>query len=155
LLDDILAQEPNYAQAHNHLGWLFKHKFNNTAQAELHYKLAIQFNPNYPASHINYIYLLRDSGRLEELEVLIKKIEGIKAVSRSTYYDELASFYELKGDYKNAIENYKIAIKYTLSTNVIEDLRGHIKRCHSKADYFYGNRFVKAFKVLFSKNSEY
>ncbi len=148
LLEQILADEPQYAQAHNHLGWLYRNKFGDIQRAEYHYKLANQFNPNYNSPVINYIYLLRDSGRLDELEQWLIKAEKINTLNRCTYYDELATFYEMKGDFRQAIQNYKQAIKFTINNSYLDDLKSHIKRCNEKSDFFESNRFKRALKII-------
>lgn len=154
LLLQILSEDPKYGQAHNHLGWLYKTKFLDPEKAEKHYRLAIKFSPGHPAAYLNYINLLRDLGRLEELEELLQKAETVRLIGKSTLYDELGSLSELKGDYRQAIEYYKKAISYSLNNNNIEDLKFHIRRCRNKLDYFHSNRFRKAWRALRNKEDE-
>jgi tetratricopeptide (TPR) repeat protein len=151
LLIQLISEEPKYGQAYNHLGWLYKNKFADTEKAEKYYQLAIQYAPNYPACYFNYIYLLRDQGRLEELAALLKKAEGVKQVLRNTYYDEMGSLYEMQGNYNEAIRYYRLAIGLTLNKNTIDDLQQHISRCIEKRKIFASNRLVRAFRVLFGK----
>lgn len=136
LLEEILNEEPSFGKAHNHLGWLYKTKFQDFKTAETHYKLAIKFDPNYSATYLNYAYLLRDSGRLDELEQLLNKALGIEAPNKCAIYDEFGSLYELKGQYKQAINYYKKAIQYCLNDKVMDDLKSHIKRCRKKRALF-------------------
>jgi tetratricopeptide (TPR) repeat protein len=151
ILLQIISEEPKFGQAYSFLGWLYRIKFSDEKQAEMYYKHAIDFSPEYPLGYLNYIYLLRDRGRVDELEEMLKKAEKVKSISRSGYYDELGTLYELKKDYKNAIKYYSTAIEYTLSESSIEDLKKHINRCIEKRRYLAPNRFVRAFRVLFDK----
>lgn len=151
LLLQIISEEPRCGQAYNHLGWLYKTKFCDSRKAEKYYQLAIQFAPEYSSGYVNYIYLLRDRGSVEELEALLKKAEKVKQVSRSSYYDELGSLYEIKGKFEEAIKSYRKAITYTLSDDTISDLKKHIDRCNEKRKIFASNKLVRAWRVITGK----
>jgi tetratricopeptide (TPR) repeat protein len=141
LLTEILQEEPSFGRAHNHLGWLYKTKYQDYKLAERHYKLAINFEPDYPATYLNYAFLLRDLYRLNEMEELLKKAEKIETINRCGIYDEYGSLFELKGEYRKAIRYYKKAISYCLNDNILEDLKKHIRRCRKKKSLF--SRFRK------------
>jgi len=151
ILIQIISEEPKYGQAYSYLGWLYKTKYNDSRMAEKYYKLAIDFSPEYPAAYMNYIYLLRDQGRLEDLEALLKKAEKVKQVTRNGYYDELGTLYELKGDFTQAIKNYQRAITFTFGDSAIEDLKKHISRCVEKRNILAPNKVARAFRILFGK----
>lgn len=136
LLEQILREEPSFGRAHNHLGWLYKNRYQDISLAEKHYLLAIKFDPSYTPAYINYAYLLRDDSRLKELEELLNKVLKIDGVNKCTVYDEFGSLYELKGEYKKAIHYYKKAISYCLNDKLITDLTNHIKRCKKKMRLF-------------------
>lgn len=136
ILEEILSEEPSFGKAHNHLGWLYKTKYQDFRLAEKHFKLAIKFEPEYPATYINYAYLLRDLVRLDEMEVLLNKALKVEATNKCALYDEFGSLFELRGDFKKAIFYYRKAIQLSLNDKVIEDLRNHIKRCRKKGGFF-------------------
>jgi tetratricopeptide (TPR) repeat protein len=136
LLEEILREEPSYGKAHNHLGWLYKTRFQDYNTAETHYKLALKFDPDYSATYLNYAYLLRDSGRLDELEQILTRALNINAPNKCGIYDEFGSLYELRGQYKQAIKYYKKAIQHCLNDKILEELKGHIKRCRKKRSMF-------------------
>jgi tetratricopeptide (TPR) repeat protein len=152
LFFSILSEMPECGSAHNSIGWLYKVKFSDPEKAEKHYKLAIKFSPKFPSSYLNYIYMLRDEGRISELEDLLNRAKQVVNLSKCSLYDEFGSLYELKGDFTAAIENYKKSIQYCLNNDTIEDLKKHIKRCESKKSFFTTNRLVKAFRVLINKD---
>jgi tetratricopeptide (TPR) repeat protein len=139
ILEDILREEPSFGRAHNHLGWLYKSKYQDFKMAEKHYKLAIKFDPEYPATYLNYAYLLRDLHRLNDLENLLNTAVKLETVNKCGVHDEFGSLYELRGEYSKAIRCYRKAISYCLNDNILEDLKKHIKRCRKKKSLF--NRF--------------
>lgn len=147
LLDEILSENPKHSQAHNSLGWINRFKFSDVEKAEYHYKLAIQFNPSNGDPLINYIFLLRDQNRLSELYEYLQKAENTDQVNKKTLFDEFGTYYELKQDYKKAIENYKKAIAYAYGDD-IDSLKSHIKRCRNKMNIFSNNRFAKSLRYL-------
>lgn len=151
ILQRILEDRPESGRAHNDLGWLYQRKFSDSVQAEMHYKYAIKFSPQQASAYLNYIYMLRDQGRILELEQLMLQAEKVPGVNRSSLYDEYGSLYEIKEEYDKAIESYKKAIKFTLNNEYIDDLKRHIRRCRDKKDFFRGNRIYKALKVLINK----
>lgn len=136
LLEQILREEPSFGRAHNHLGWLYKNRYQDIPLAEKHYLLSIKFDPSYTPAYINYAYLLRDDSRLKELEDLLNRVLKIEGVNKCSVYDEFGSLYELKGEYKKAIQYYKKAISYCLNDKIINDLTNHIKRCKKKSRMF-------------------
>lgn len=151
ILLNLLAEVPESGIAHNHVAWLYHRKFSDMEKAEMHYKFAIKFSPKYSVAYLNYIYMLRDFGRIADLERVLLEAEKISNINRSSLYDEFGSLYEMKEDFERAIENYKKAITFTLNNEVIEDLKKHIKRCRDKKDFLRGNRIYKALKVLINR----
>jgi tetratricopeptide (TPR) repeat protein len=143
LLEQILHEEPVFGRAHNHLGWLYKNRYQDNRLAEKHFLLAIKFEPEYTPTYINYAYLLRDEHRLDELEILLNTALKVKGINRCTVYDEFGSLYELRGDYKQAIVFYKKAISLCLNDKLISDLSNHIKRCKKKKGLLYRFRIFK------------
>jgi tetratricopeptide (TPR) repeat protein len=147
----ILEERPELGRAHNDLGWLFQRKISDLEQAEKHYKYAIKFSPKHPMAYLNYIYLLRDAGRVDDLEKILLQAETVEHISRSSLFDEYGSLYEIKEEYEKAIEYYEKAIKFTFNSESIDELKKHIRRCKDKKDFFRGNRIYKAFKVLINR----
>ncbi|QOR73958.1 hypothetical protein SAMN05443429_102259 [Cruoricaptor ignavus] len=134
VLINILAEDPNFGKAHNHLGWIFERKENNPQKAEMHYKIAIETAPDYGAGYINYAILLSGQKRTQELRDLLQRAENIPGVNRSSLAREWAYFYEETQDFDNAIAKYK-EYALTLYNNAeIEKAKAAIERCKTKKE---------------------
>ena len=134
LLHEILAEEPDYGRAHNHLGWIYDVKLKMLEKAEEHYKLAIKFSPDYPSGYTNYAYLLSSQRRYAELEVVLKKADLCPTINRATISNEYGIMYESMGKFDDAIIFYKNNILYTFDNKVIDTAVANIERCKRKKE---------------------
>jgi tetratricopeptide (TPR) repeat protein len=46
LLNEILAEAPDFGKAHNHLGWIYETKIKDYDKATEYYRLALKFSPD-------------------------------------------------------------------------------------------------------------
>lgn len=134
VLNQIIGEYPDYGRAHNHLGWLYEHRLRYFDKAEEHYKAALRFSPDYPASGINYAYFLNVQNRYNELEDHLKKAMNIKGVSQAFVYNELGSVYEMQSKYTDAITLYKKAIQHSLNDENIKSYESSISRVEKKKE---------------------
>jgi len=119
------------------LGWIYCNKLSNYEKAEYHYKLAIKFDPKYPASYINCTYLLVDIGKYNEAKDLINKsLAEVTGTDRATYYSELARISEFEGDYRDAFKYYKTAAQFAFNPTYIENMKLNMKRVKDKMSTF-------------------
>jgi Tfp pilus assembly protein PilF len=133
LLEDILADAPDFGKAHNHLGWLYETKFKNYTKAQEHYQLALKFAPEYPAAYYNYAYLLSTLRKFEELEKLLGVAIKIPGINYATLYNEYGLMNESQGKFKEAIHYFKLYIQNSYDSKSIETAAESIKRCERKA----------------------
>ncbi|MEO7312189.1 MAG: hypothetical protein ABIX01_17430 [Chitinophagaceae bacterium] len=134
LLNEVLAEAPDYGRAHNHLGWIYDVKLKLLDKAEEHYKLAIKFSPEYASGYTNYAFLLSSQRRFSELEAVLKKAELCPTINRATIANEYGIMYESMGKFDDAIIFYKNNILYTFDNKVIDTAVGNIERCKRKKD---------------------
>jgi Tfp pilus assembly protein PilF len=132
LLEEILAEAPDFGKAHNHLGWLYETKFKNFIRAEDHYKLAIKFAPEYPAAYYNYCYCLSALRKYDELEAVLELAIKVPGVSYATVYNEYGLLREIQGKLDDAIHYFKLHIKNSFDAKSIETASDSIKRCERK-----------------------
>jgi len=138
MLEDILAEAPDFGKAHNHMGWLFETKFKNLVRAEEHYRLALKFSPDYTAAYYNYCYLLSSLRKYEELEKLLKQAITISGISYATLYNEYGLMREMQGNLDDAIHYFRLHIKNSFDGKSIETAAESIKRCERKKELLGG-----------------
>ncbi|HFK5553928.1 TPA: hypothetical protein ACGZ9Q_001986 [Elizabethkingia anophelis] len=134
VLNNILLEDPKYGKAHNHLGWLLKNKENEVGAAEKHYKLAIEFTPQYGPSYLNYAYLLLEAKRYDDLQEILTNAESVEDVNKSDLAREWAYYYEDTRQYEKAIEKYKEYALTLYDNSYIERAKENIERCKMKIE---------------------
>ena len=134
VLNNILMEDPKFGKAHNHLGWLIKNKENDSVEAEKHYKLAIDFTPEYGASYLNYAYLLSEAKRYDDLKAILEQAGTVEDVNKSNLSREWAYFYEDTREYEKAIEKYKEYAMTLYDNSYLEKAKEGIERCKMKIE---------------------
>jgi tetratricopeptide (TPR) repeat protein len=134
LLESIIAQAPDYGKAYNHLGWIFETKLKDYKRAENMYRQCLAFSPEYPPVYLNLSIALSTLGKYDELEVLLNQALTVAGVEKAAIYNEFGILYELRQDYNKAIENFREAVRFTLSDPNVETYMKSIDRCRKKRD---------------------
>src|SRR5918993_4614699 len=132
MLEDVLAEAPDFGKAHNHMGWLFETKFKNLVRAEEHYRLALKFSPDYTAAYYNYCYLLSSLRKFDELEKVLEHAIRVSGISYATLYNEYGLLREMQGMLDDAIHYFKLHIKNSFDAKSIDTAAESIKRCERK-----------------------
>jgi len=132
ILSQIINEQPDFGRAHNHLGWIYEQRLKYYDKAEQHYKASIQFSPEYPAGWLNYIYLLTNQRRFDELVKYLEKAMKVRGIYKPYLWNEYASMHELSQNFDSAIHYYNKAIMDTLNKNEIEGYEESIARCEKK-----------------------
>lgn len=133
---DLLLQavqlEPKHGRAHNHLGWILERKYRDFSEADKHYKLALEYAPEYVPAYANYSVLLSIMEKYDELEKLVKKALEVEGVDKVTLYSEYAFALERQGKYKEAITNYQNMLRQAYDQNDVNRAAQAIERCKQK-----------------------
>lgn len=137
VLEEILAECPDFGKAHNHLGWIYCTRLSNYEKAEYHYKLALRFEPAYPSPYINLVYLLVDLGRFAEARQFISNtLRDVAGIDKSSYFSELGRICEFEADYIQAYLHYKKSLKLAFSLTFIDNMKINIVRVKDKMSTF-------------------
>lgn len=146
LLEDILEQCPDFGKAHNHLGWIHYNKLSNHEKGIYHYKLAMKFDPKYPASYLNYAYLLVDLGKYSEAKEHIRLTFATgDNIDYCNFYSELGRIAELEGEYTLAYQYYKKSKDLAFNPQFIENMKINSRRVCDKMSIF------EKLKIKFNK----
>lgn len=130
--EEILYEEPDYAPAHNSLGWIYKTQFENFQKAEVHFKAAIAADPLYPHPYFHYATILVDLERFEELKEFLDRCLGIRTIDKSWVFFRFGMVAELRGQFGDAISWYKKALLQTMNNEKVKDYQADIDRCITK-----------------------
>lgn len=137
LLEEILAQCPDFGKAHNHLGWIFHMKLSNYEKGLYHYKLAIKFEPKYPPSYLNQTYLLVDMGRYSEAKQHIEQtLKTLENADKASYYSELGRIFEAEQNFNEAYKHYKLSVNYAFNPQFIDNMKINMSRVKDKMTTF-------------------
>ncbi|MFZ4785702.1 MAG: hypothetical protein ACOYLH_09505 [Flavobacteriales bacterium] len=133
LLEAILVEAPDYGRAYNHLGWIFETQYRDFIKAEDMYKRCIALDPNYTPIYLNTSILLSTLGKYDEQKELLAKALTVPGIDKPGMYNEMAIACEMQGQFDEAIENYKTAIRLSLVDANIDTYMASIERCKKKA----------------------
>lgn len=130
--EEILYEEPDYAPAHNSIGWIYKTQFENYQKAELHFKAAIAADSLYPHPYFHLAAILADLERFEELAKFLDRCIGIRTLDKSWVYFRFGMISEMRGQFNVAIDWYKKALMQTMNNEKVKDYQLDIERCTIK-----------------------
>jgi len=132
--ESILYEEPDFAPAHNSLGWIFKTQFDNYQKAEMHFKAAIKADTLYPHPYFHLASLYIDLQRFDDLARLLDKCMQVPTIEKSWVHYRLALMHEYNGNYEPAIQQLRHAILYSMNNEKTKDYQADIERCRSKIE---------------------
>ncbi|MDD7887410.1 hypothetical protein [Flavivirga sp. 57AJ16] len=142
LLNEILEDYPDYAKAHNHLGWIYHYKIPDYTKAEMHYKLALKYAKNYHAPYSNYSYFLIDKSDFEGMIAFGFKALKEDIVDKGIIYNQLAKAYELTSRLELAYTYYKKAKMSSIAANYIQEMNASLHRVKEKMNILQKIKFV-------------
>jgi tetratricopeptide (TPR) repeat protein len=131
LMNQLLFEEPGYGSLHNHLGWAYLYYTPDVIKAELHLNMAIRFNEAYAPPYLHLGALNIRIGKYTEAIAILEKGLQKQNVNRLAFLESMAQAFELKCDYRKAIDTYKSALKATAGheSNILME---SIRRCRKK-----------------------
>jgi len=121
LLKKAIALDDSEPDGHSNLGivYLMMRQYEK-AQAEV--ERAVSLNPNHFGSLLRLVYVFNSIGRFEEAISALKSARRLSPTPYQAYFVHLATAYRLTGQYKEAIETAKEALKY-VSNNILIHLQ--------------------------------
>lgn len=132
LLNNLLYDEPGYGSLHNHIGWAYMYYTAEAERAELHFKMAIRFDPGFAPPYLHMGNLCLRTGRYTEaVDYLVMGREQAGA-NRFAFYESLGQAFEMQKEYSKAIDVFKEALLTSVAEHEMNSFRAGIKRCRKK-----------------------
>lgn len=141
-LEELLAEEPGYGRAHNHLGWIYLTKFRDFAKAERHLRLAIEYAPDFVPPYMHLTGLLFETRRWAEFRAHVDVSMKVAGTDKVYLHDCLGAYHELTYGFADALVNYTKAIDECFFGPKIQELRESVKRVRDKAPRKLRRRLV-------------
>jgi tetratricopeptide (TPR) repeat protein len=132
LLEQALAEEHEFAPAHNSLGWIYKSQVENYEVAENHFKAAIAFWPNYAHSYWNMIDICIENDRWNEALRWIEKAAKVASTGKSHINYKKAYVYENQQRFDDAELHYEKALLLCMNNDRMESLKKDVERVRYK-----------------------
>jgi predicted Zn-dependent protease len=132
LLQNLLYDEPGYGYLHNYLGWAHLYYTTDVAQAELHLKMAIKFDGEYPAPFIHMGNLLIQCNRYAEAIEYLEQGAHKPTANRVVFLEAIGRAWELRGEFAKAIKAYREGMIASMAEHEISNLQSHVVRCRKK-----------------------
>ena len=130
----ILDQFPTHGKSLAHLAEIFITHYKNPGQAEDLVRKAIQNDTSYTQSYFIFADLLLEQERYSELIAVLNKVKEIPGVPKDVVLKYFALLNEMQGNYDQAIDYFKQAIRKSLSNENISGFAEAIKRCKLKKE---------------------
>lgn len=134
-----LAIDPDLAEAHASLGFIHLQYDWDWPGAELEFRTALTFNPNYPTAHSMYARLLTVLGRFTEAEREILNAQRLDPLSVSIA-NGVAFQYYLARDYSSAEKQFK--------NNLVLDPSAAVTKSYLACSYVAQRRTAEAIKIF-------
>jgi len=118
LLREAIALDVSEPDGHSNLGivYLMMRQYEK-ALAEV--ERAVSLNPNHFGSLLRLVYVLNSIGRFEEAISVLKSARRLSPTPYQAYFVHLTTAYRLTGQYKEAIETVKEALKHVTDNILI------------------------------------
>ncbi|WP_170827387.1 hypothetical protein [Roseivirga sp. 4D4] len=128
LLESGLMEEPGYAKLHMKMGDFYQYHLKNPGLSEMHYQLAIKFNPTLEDAYEELIELYNEHKKYAGLRYWMLKAEKVEGLNKAFVYTQLGLLSEREGGFQKAIEYFKKALLDAMDNYDTDELKKHIKR---------------------------
>lgn len=131
-LEEILETEPDNGRVHFLIGWIYFTQLSDYKRAERHFQYAVKFAPNHPDVFYSYLRMLNFLEKSEELFRVSEKALTVNGVCKSFIHQQLGLSCEKKGNYSEAIRNFKLAVIHATDNFDLEEYNESIQRVENK-----------------------
>lgn len=137
-LNYALSYDPEDADSLCLMGRIYSEMLTDYERAKMYFEEAMQCNVANLNTPLHYIKCLLDNEDLDEAEKLINYALKIKGIDKSRILIQKSLLFEIREEYKKALEPLKEAKKYSYNQNMVDFLKSRSK--------FIKNKMVKTKK---------
>lgn len=132
VLNKLLYEEPGYGPLHNHLGWAYMYYANDALKAEMHFRMAMHFAPEYAPAYLHVGMLLNRAARYAEAIEYFRAGLAKPEANRTALLEGIAHAYEVQGEYRQAVRIYKEAATSSVVDTEVDRMLKAVSRCRRK-----------------------
>lgn len=127
-INNLIATFPERAEPHYELGKMSYDSWNN-ADAELHYKKALEIDPNYfpPYTQLSLVYI--KERRYREAEELLMRSKKLRNKEESDIYFYMGLMHQNQGNLDEAIDAYTQSLYFSINETQIDSAMKFIRVC--------------------------
>lgn len=129
---EILQEEPDSALAHYGMGILMRYHLQHITQAEEHFRLALQFKPDYTFAAEEYLSLLYYMKEYEKLDAFAVRVIAMPGIKETYVLHVRGNAAEVCGDLEKALALYEEAARKSTDSRVFGDLNDSVSRIKMK-----------------------
>jgi Tfp pilus assembly protein PilF len=136
ILESIVNDIPEFGKAYNHLGWIYKNKFQDNQKAAEYFEKCLSFQSDFSPVYYNYASLLSQTGNFKRLDELLKQALNVVGIDKCIIFNEFGIMCELSGKFSDAESFYLQSMKLALDNKLMENRLSAVERCRKKANFF-------------------
>jgi tetratricopeptide (TPR) repeat protein len=140
ILESILHDLPNFGKAYNHLGWIYKNKYQNNEKAVEYFEKCIELQPDFPPVYYNYASLLSQTGNFDRLEQILTQAISVHGIDKCIIFNEFGILHELRENYAEAEIFYIQSMKLALDNKLVDNRLSAVERCRKKAAFMRASK---------------
>ncbi|KFF09451.1 tetratricopeptide repeat protein [Chryseobacterium luteum] len=131
-LNYALSYDPEDADSLCLMGRIYSEMLTDYEKAKMYFEEAMQYNVANLNTPLHYIKCLLDNEDLDEAEKLINYALKIKGIDKARILIQKSQLFEIRLEYKKALEPLKEAEKYSYNQAMIDFVRSRAKFIKSK-----------------------
>ena len=132
LLNEIVANNPEYALAHYQLGLMYYYNIGDYKAAGYHLRLCTEIEPSYPDVYYHYLKLIIFLNMEKQVNGLAKKALLTPGVDTADIYNLLGLYAEKNRRWNEAIAYYRKALFESTGKKYSDDIEQSINRVNAK-----------------------
>jgi tetratricopeptide (TPR) repeat protein len=137
ILLELLFDEPGYAPLHNMLGWAYLYHVKDEATAEMHFRVAIKFSPDYAPPYLHLGTMMNQRGCYADAIALFREGLNKPQAIHNALLEGIAQAHEMRSQYGQAIRTYKEAVSKSVADFDVDRILRAVKRCRRKRFAMY------------------